>query len=149
MGAKEKWLVGDVPAGRHILQEAYRAIPDSEEIWLAAFKLESDSFTVQEQETDGYQRYAQQEHKTRHVKQKQERTGNALPSTELVGLALQHGSLVSIANTPSSHIQISDILQQKQFTAIQWAWGKVMAQYRLRDSFTNNTSGSPEAILIS
>ncbi|GKB73681.1 protein stabilized1, partial [Tanacetum coccineum] len=43
IGAKEKWLAGDVPAARHILQEAYRVIPDSEEIWLAAFKLEFEN----------------------------------------------------------------------------------------------------------
>jgi pre-mRNA-processing factor 6 len=43
MGAKEKWLAGDVPAARAILQEAYAAIPNSEEIWLAAFKLEFEN----------------------------------------------------------------------------------------------------------
>ncbi|KAK4485226.1 hypothetical protein RD792_007854, partial [Penstemon davidsonii] len=43
MCAKEKWLVGDVPAARAILQEAYAAIPNSEEIWLAAFKLEFEN----------------------------------------------------------------------------------------------------------
>ncbi|KAL9437208.1 hypothetical protein AB3S75_023121 [Citrus x aurantiifolia] len=32
MGAKEKWLAGDVPVARDILQEAYAAIPNSEEI---------------------------------------------------------------------------------------------------------------------
>ncbi|KAL5648753.1 hypothetical protein ACJX0J_039562, partial [Zea mays] len=32
MAAKEKWLAGDVPAARAILQEAYAAIPNSEEI---------------------------------------------------------------------------------------------------------------------
>jgi pre-mRNA-processing factor 6 len=43
MGAKEKWLAGDVPAARAILREAYAAIPNSEEIWLAAFKLEFEN----------------------------------------------------------------------------------------------------------
>ena len=43
MGAKEKWLAGDVPAARSILQEAFDANPDSEEIWLAAFKLEFEN----------------------------------------------------------------------------------------------------------
>ncbi|GKC99741.1 protein stabilized1, partial [Tanacetum coccineum] len=43
MGAKEQWLVGDVPAARHILQEAYRAILDFQKIWLAAFKLEFEN----------------------------------------------------------------------------------------------------------
>ncbi|XP_074288662.1 protein STABILIZED1-like isoform X1 [Silene latifolia] len=42
MGAKEKWLAGDVPSARAILKEAYDAIP-SEEIWLAAFKLEFEN----------------------------------------------------------------------------------------------------------
>ncbi|MCL7031211.1 hypothetical protein MKW94_011774 [Papaver nudicaule] len=43
MGAKGMWLAGDVPAARAILQEAYAAIPNSEEIWLAAFKLEFEN----------------------------------------------------------------------------------------------------------
>ncbi|XP_050366231.1 protein STABILIZED1 [Argentina anserina] len=43
MGAKEKWLAGDVPAARIILQEGYNAIPNSEEICLAAFKLEFEN----------------------------------------------------------------------------------------------------------
>jgi pre-mRNA-processing factor 6 len=43
MGVKEKWLVRDVPAARVILQEAYVAILNSEEIWLAAFKLEFEN----------------------------------------------------------------------------------------------------------
>ncbi|RHN65871.1 putative tetratricopeptide-like helical domain, pre-mRNA-processing factor 6/Prp1/STA1 [Medicago truncatula] len=41
--AKEKWLAGDVPAARAILQQAYAAIPNSEAIWLAAFKLEFEN----------------------------------------------------------------------------------------------------------
>ncbi|KAK6918713.1 hypothetical protein RJ641_017135 [Dillenia turbinata] len=43
MGAKEKLLAGDVPGARDILREAYLAIPNSEEIWLAAFKLEFEN----------------------------------------------------------------------------------------------------------
>ena len=43
MGAKSKWLAGDVPAARHILSLAFQANPNSEEIWLAAVKLESEN----------------------------------------------------------------------------------------------------------
>jgi pre-mRNA-processing factor 6 len=43
MGAKEKWLAGDVPGARYILKMANAAIPDSENIWLAAAKLEYES----------------------------------------------------------------------------------------------------------
>ena len=43
MGAKERWLTGDVPRAREILQAAFDATPDSEEIWLAAFKLEFEN----------------------------------------------------------------------------------------------------------
>ncbi|KAI3941813.1 hypothetical protein MKW98_030543 [Papaver atlanticum] len=43
MGAKEKWLAGEVPAARAILQEAYAAIPNSEDIWLAAVMLEFEN----------------------------------------------------------------------------------------------------------
>jgi pre-mRNA-processing factor 6 len=43
MCAKEKWLAGDVPATRHILQEAYAVIPESEETWLTTFKLEFEN----------------------------------------------------------------------------------------------------------
>lgn len=43
MAAKEKWLGGDVPAARCILQEAFAANPDSEAIWLAAVKLENEN----------------------------------------------------------------------------------------------------------
>ncbi|GKC65640.1 RNA-directed DNA polymerase, eukaryota, reverse transcriptase zinc-binding domain protein [Tanacetum coccineum] len=42
MVAKEKWLADDVLA-RHILQELYPAIYDSEEIWLVVFKLEFEN----------------------------------------------------------------------------------------------------------
>lgn len=40
MGAKEKWLQGDVPGARAILEEAFARNPDSEDIWLAATKVE-------------------------------------------------------------------------------------------------------------
>jgi pre-mRNA-processing factor 6 len=40
MGAKEKWLKGDVDRARLILAEAFRANTDSEDIWIAAFKIE-------------------------------------------------------------------------------------------------------------
>jgi len=44
MAAKHKWRVeGDVPGARRILEEAFVANPDSEEIWLAAFKLEFEN----------------------------------------------------------------------------------------------------------
>ena len=32
MGAKEKWLSGDIAAARAILNEAFRANPDSEQV---------------------------------------------------------------------------------------------------------------------
>lgn len=43
MGAKSKWLAGDVPAARGILSYAFQANPNSEDIWLAAVKLESEN----------------------------------------------------------------------------------------------------------
>lgn len=43
MGAKSKWLAGDVPAARGILSFAFQANPNSEDIWLAAVKLESEN----------------------------------------------------------------------------------------------------------
>lgn len=43
MAAKEKWLAGDVEDARRILSEAFSANPDSEEVWLAAFKLEFEN----------------------------------------------------------------------------------------------------------
>merc|ERR1719505_237784 len=43
MGAKSKWMAGDVPAARSILSLAFQANPNSEEIWLAAIKLESEN----------------------------------------------------------------------------------------------------------
>ena len=43
MSAKEKWLAGDVPSARGILEKAFVANPESEEIWLAAVKLEAEN----------------------------------------------------------------------------------------------------------
>jgi pre-mRNA-processing factor 6 len=43
MGAKSKWLAGDVKSARNILSSAFQANPNSEEIWLAAVKLESEN----------------------------------------------------------------------------------------------------------
>lgn len=40
MAAKEKWLSKEVETARQILAQAFAANPDSENIWLAAFKLE-------------------------------------------------------------------------------------------------------------
>ncbi len=43
MAAKEKWLASEVNDARKILQEAFTANPGSEEIYLAAFKLEFEN----------------------------------------------------------------------------------------------------------
>lgn len=43
MGAKSKWMANDVPAARGILSYAFQANPNSEDIWLAAVKLESEN----------------------------------------------------------------------------------------------------------
>ncbi|KAL6303914.1 PRP1 splicing factor, N-terminal-domain-containing protein [Sparassis latifolia] len=43
MWAKEKWLAGDVPAARDVLERAFVANPESEQIWLAAVKLEAEN----------------------------------------------------------------------------------------------------------
>ncbi|EGD76229.1 PRP6 pre-mRNA processing factor 6 [Salpingoeca rosetta] len=43
MGAKSAWLGGNVPAARNILLHAFTAIPNNEDIWLAAVKLESEN----------------------------------------------------------------------------------------------------------
>jgi pre-mRNA-processing factor 6 len=43
MSAKEKWLAGDVPAAREVLEKAFIANPESEHIWLAAVKLEAEN----------------------------------------------------------------------------------------------------------
>jgi pre-mRNA-processing factor 6 len=42
MAAKEKWLAGDAPAAREVLERAFVANPESEQIWLAAVKLEAE-----------------------------------------------------------------------------------------------------------
>lgn len=43
MGAKSRWMAGDVSGARSILSLAFEANPNSEEIWLAAVKLESEN----------------------------------------------------------------------------------------------------------
>jgi len=43
MAAKEKWLAGDVKAARAVLNSAFVANPQNEDIWLAAVKLESEN----------------------------------------------------------------------------------------------------------
>ncbi len=43
MAAKEKWLSGEVNLARQILSEAFTANSDSENIFLAAFKLEFEN----------------------------------------------------------------------------------------------------------
>jgi len=43
MWAKEKWIGGDVPATRDVLTKAFDANPESEQIWLAAVKIEVES----------------------------------------------------------------------------------------------------------
>lgn len=43
MWAKEKWVAGDVPAAREVLEKAFVANPESEQIWLAAVKLEAEN----------------------------------------------------------------------------------------------------------
>lgn len=43
MAAKSKWLSNDIQAARGILQAAFGSNPNSEEIWLAAVKLESEN----------------------------------------------------------------------------------------------------------
>jgi pre-mRNA-processing factor 6 len=43
MAAKELWRRGDVAGARAVLEESFAANPDSEDIWLAAFKLEFES----------------------------------------------------------------------------------------------------------
>jgi pre-mRNA-processing factor 6 len=43
MRAKEQWLAGDVPAARSVLEQAHSHNPDSEELFLAAFKLEFEN----------------------------------------------------------------------------------------------------------
>lgn len=43
MAAKEKWLYGDVPGARQVLESAFQANPQAESIWLAAAKLEAEN----------------------------------------------------------------------------------------------------------
>ena len=43
MLAKSKWLAGDIPSARSILALAFKSNPNSEEIWLAAVKLENEN----------------------------------------------------------------------------------------------------------
>mmetsp|Transcript_31144 Transcript_31144/g.75951 ORF Transcript_31144/g.75951 Transcript_31144/m.75951 type:complete len:978 (-) Transcript_31144:272-3205(-) len=43
MWAKEKWVSGDVDGARDILQRAFAANTDSEEVWVAAVKLEVEN----------------------------------------------------------------------------------------------------------
>jgi pre-mRNA-processing factor 6 len=43
MAAKERWLHGDVPGARQTLADAFQANPESEQIWLAAAKLEAEN----------------------------------------------------------------------------------------------------------
>jgi pre-mRNA-processing factor 6 len=43
MLAKEKWLAGDVPGARVVLHDAFDANLESEQIWLAAVKLEVEN----------------------------------------------------------------------------------------------------------
>ena len=43
MAAKEKWTAGDVPSAREVLEKAFIANPESEQIWLAAVKLEAEN----------------------------------------------------------------------------------------------------------
>ena len=43
MWAKERWLAGDVNGSRSVLQESFQVNPNSEDIWLAAYKLEAEN----------------------------------------------------------------------------------------------------------
>lgn len=43
MYAKSRWQGGDVEGARQILSQAFRHNPNSEEIWTAAVKLESEN----------------------------------------------------------------------------------------------------------
>ena len=43
MAAKERWLVGDIPAARQVLERAFVSNPESEQVWLAAVKLEAEN----------------------------------------------------------------------------------------------------------
>ena len=56
MGAKEKWVAGDISAARGILQEAFAANPDSEEV-LMLRRLRC-SFSSLTQQTNGGAHYS-------------------------------------------------------------------------------------------
>ena len=43
MSAKEKWVAGDIEGARSVLEAAFDANPESEQIWLAAFKFEAQN----------------------------------------------------------------------------------------------------------
>jgi pre-mRNA-processing factor 6 len=43
MHAKSRWQGGDVEGARQILAHAFRHNPNSEQIWMAAVKLESEN----------------------------------------------------------------------------------------------------------
>ena len=43
MAAKEKWLAGDVPAAREVLERVFVANPENEQIRLAAVKLGAEN----------------------------------------------------------------------------------------------------------
>lgn len=43
MWAKEKWTAGDVPGAREVLEKAFVSNPESEQIWLAAVKLDAEN----------------------------------------------------------------------------------------------------------
>jgi pre-mRNA-processing factor 6 len=43
MVAKSKWMAGDAPAAWNILAIAFKVIANSEDIWLAAVKVESEN----------------------------------------------------------------------------------------------------------
>jgi pre-mRNA-processing factor 6 len=47
MRAKDLWLNGNVDGARRVLSEAFLANPNSEEIWLAAFKLENENNEIE------------------------------------------------------------------------------------------------------
>lgn len=47
MWAKERWLAGDVPGARGVLERAFVANSESEQIWLAAVKLEAENGEVE------------------------------------------------------------------------------------------------------
>jgi pre-mRNA-processing factor 6 len=46
MWAKERWLSNDVMGARGVLEKAFVANPESEQIWLAAVKVEAENGEV-------------------------------------------------------------------------------------------------------